>query len=395
MNNLFDNIPSYQGGTDNEYFNCNNGSSMLRISNTTKKEYDNYQELLHSAGFSLYDSHRIRDNYYATYISSTLLVQIYYTSHDCTTRIIADPNTNLYRREQDVTCPKLFDTTLYQMELDYRMIDCGMCYITQCSDGSFFIIDSAHMDSVNDHQRLHDLLRRLTPQGKEITISGWFFSHAHQDHIVMFMEFIKAGFNDYKIECLYYNFPALTIPGSEKWKETDKQTIREFDALIEEHKELPVIKLHTGQRFFIRNLEFEVLATHEDIYPGYLARFNDSSTILLMTVEGCKTLFLGDANVAECTIVVSRYGSYVKSDIVQVAHHGYNASNVGIYFCADPKVALYSTKQNKFDENLHSESNSKVTELCKEIFIAGNGTAALKLPYTPGTAVVFPKEIND
>ncbi len=54
-----------------------------------------------------------------------------------------------------------------------------------------------------------------------------------------------------------------------------------------------------------------------------------------MTVDGCRALFLGDSNVEESSILVARYGSYLKSDIIQVAHHGYNGSNVGIYFCAD------------------------------------------------------------
>lgn len=393
--NLFDSIPSYQGGDSQRSFNCNNGSSMLRITNTTKQEYEDYLTHLVESGFTLHDSNCIRDNYFATYSSDTMLLQVYFTTHDHITRIVADPNTTLYKRKKDVTYKKLCDTTLFQMELDYTNIDCGMCYITQCADGSFYIIDSAHMFSVNDHQRLYDLLCSLTPKGEKIIISGWFFSHAHQDHIAMFMEFLKSGFKNVEIECLYYNFPDLTVPGSEWWSESDKETMREFDNLVEEHKEIPCIKLHTGQKFFIRNLEFEVLATHEDIYPGSLGNFNDSSTIIMMTVDGYKTLFLGDSDYTECTILVSRYGGYMKSDIVQVAHHGYNASNVGIYFCADAKVALYPTRQSNYSKDKITTSNRKVHELSKEIFVAGNGTVALKLPYTLGTAVVSPKEIID
>jgi len=368
---------------------------MLRIDNTSKQEYDDYLTSLEEAGFQLYDSNTIRDNYFSTYIGRSLVIQVYYTAHDKVTRIVADPKTALYLRKNDMAYKKTCDTTLYQMELDYRNIDCGMCYIIQCADGSFFIIDSAHMFSINDHHRLYDLLRRLTPKGQKIVISGWFFSHAHQDHIAMFMNFLTAGFENYQIERLYYNFPSLNVLGSDKWKESDKVTMREFDQLIEKHKEIPIVKLHTGQRFFVRNLEFQVLATHEDIYPGSLSCYNDCSTILLMTVDGCRTLFLGDSNYTESTILVSRYGSYLKSDIIQVAHHGYNAANVGIYFCADAKVSLYATTQKKYEENISTPSNKVVKELSKEIYIAGNGTTALKLPYTPGSAVVFPKEIID
>lgn len=389
----FNCIPKYQGGKCQDTFDCNNGCYMLRITDTTKQEYDNYVEALQKEGFSLYDHHVIKDNYFATYLNDILKVQLNYTFQDSSTRIIADSNITLYKREQDVIYHKTCDTTLYQLELDYRNIDCGMCYITQCADESFFIIDSAHMDSINDHKRIFDFLCKLTPEGQKVIISGWFFSHAHQDHIVKFMDFLTAGFENYEIECLYYNFPALTVSGSEKWSESDKQTMKEFDELIEAHKEIPVVKLHTGQRFFIRNLELEVLATHEDIYPGNLSCFNDSSTILQMTVDGCKIMFLGDSNFTECNIINSRYGDYLKSDIVQVAHHGYNKNNVDVYHYINAKVALYPTRQNRYEDSQFSASNQLVTKLSHEIYIAGNGTTALKLPYRDNTAVTFQKEI--
>ncbi|NLK68455.1 MAG: hypothetical protein GX283_04765 [Clostridiaceae bacterium] len=395
LGDLFQNIPVYHGGDEHKYFDCNNESVMLHISNTSKQEYDNYLLLLEEAGFKLFDSNTIRDNYFATYTRSSLVLQVYHTAHDKVTRVVADPKTALYNRTKDSTFEKICDTVMYQLELDYRNIDCGMCYVIQCADHSFFIIDSAHMFSSNDHNRLYNLLRKLTPEGEKIIISGWFFTHAHQDHIAMFMSFLEADFENCQIERLYYNFPALDIPGSEKWKELDKETMREFDQLIENHSEIQVVKLHTGQRFFVKNLEFEVLATHEDIYPASLGYFNDSSTILLMTVDGCKTLLLGDSNYTECTILVSRYGSYLKSDIVQVAHHGYNASNVGVYFCADAKVSLYSTPLKRYEQIKSTSSNKVIHEISEEIYIAENGTASLKLPYTPGSAVVFPKEIND
>lgn len=397
MTNTFHGLPdtlhAYPGGQINKCHDCNDGYFLYPITNTTKEDFLSYQKSLLSYGFSLYDSHTIRDNYFATYTYKELLLHIYYTTQDSVTRIVLGPTTSLYKKEKDVPSSTSYQTTLYQMELDYRTIDCGMCYIVQSADGSFFIIDSAHMNSTNDHIRLYQLLRRLTPKDKPIIIAGWFFSHAHQDHICKFMDFIKEGFSDCIIEGLYYNFPSLTAPGNETWKEGDKQTMVEFFELVEKNSEIPRYKLHTGQHFFVRNLEFEVLATHEDLYPQPLTRFNDTSTVLLMTVDGCKTLFLGDSNVEESTIMVARYGSYMKSDIVQVAHHGYNGSNVGVYFCARADVALYPTPVKRYMSDINSEANKTVHKISKEIYVAENGTVALSLPYVPETAVVFPKEI--
>ncbi len=390
---LPEHIPSYPGGSNITCHDCNDSCFLYLITDTSKESFMEYKETLAGCGFNLYDEHTIRDNYFATYVTNEFLLHVYFTSHDRTTRIIVDKNTTLYQKEKHTTASPTQQTTLYQMELDFRTIDCGMCYITQCEDGSFFIIDSAHMNSTNDHLRLYQLLRSLTPSDHKIVIAGWFFSHAHQDHICKFMDFLEAGFADCIIEGLYYNFPSLSAPGSENWKAGDSDTIREFFNLVENHSEIYKIKLHTGQHFFIRNLEFEVLATHEDLYPMPITRFNDSSTILLMTVDGCRTLFLGDSNVAESTIAVARYGAYMKSDIVQVAHHGYNGSNVGIYYCANAKVALYSAPKRRYMSDHGSEANRTVHRISDEVYVAENGTVALKLPYISNSATVFPKEI--
>lgn len=390
---IFQSLPSYREGNIAGCYNCNNEAYMVLIQNTTKEYYDKYISALEDEDYICYDKYSLRDNYFATFHKGSLLVQIYFTAHDNTVHLIADPNTSLLTSRQASPILEQCDTTLYQLELDYRKIDCGMCYVTQCADYSFFIIDSAHMDSPMDHERLYKLLKHLTPKEQPIVISGWFFSHAHQDHIYMFMKFLESNFTNYKIECLYYNFPSLSIPGSQTWKEADKVTMREFNTLIEQHKEIPVVKLHTGQRFSVRNLDFNVLSTHEDLYPAPLTCFNDSSTILLMSVKGTRTLFLGDGNVGECTILVSRYGSAIAADIVQVAHHGYNGSNVGIYYCANAKTALYPAPLYKYDLVKASEANKTVLKISTEIYIAGEGMAAFPFPYKPGLAKVYPKEL--
>jgi|BioPla2DNA2_1021312.scaffolds.fasta_scaffold03345_8 hypothetical protein len=74
LGDLFQNIPVYHGGDEHKYFDCNNESVMLHISNTSKQEYDNYLLLLEEAGFKLFDSNTIRDNYFATYTPGSAVV---------------------------------------------------------------------------------------------------------------------------------------------------------------------------------------------------------------------------------------------------------------------------------------------------------------------------------
>lgn len=286
------------------------------------------------------------------------------------------------------------DTEIYQFENDYRNIDCGMFYAVKCRDGSFFLIDSAHQDSKNDHIRIHEFLKSLVPAGEKIRIRGWFFSHAHQDHIVKFMDFIRADFKDYEIEALYYNFPDPDGESSEHWSEDDKVTMREFRDLMAERTDLKKITPHTGDVFRIGNLTIKVLVTWEEI-PMPIIRFNDTSVVLMMEAEGQKIFWPGDAGEREAEYLTSHYSDdELKADILQLAHHGFRGSSVELYEKVNAPVVLISTRQERLNDNLERATTKKALELAKEYYVAGNGTVMLKLPYVPGTARVFPQEVN-
>ena len=154
-----------------------------------------------------------------------------------------------------------------------------------------------------------------------------------------------------------------------------------------------VITPHTGQRFYIANLEIEILCTHEDVYPGSLANYNDSSTVLVIRANGSTLLFPGDAGGEESDILTNRYGKNLKCDILQAAHHGHFGTSVEFYELADAPVIMFPTTQIKFDEELPNyEANRRAVEISSECFIASNGTAEFVLPYKPGTARVLPDE---
>lgn len=360
---------------------------------TNKTEFENYIAGLRNNSCELFDVRTIRDNIFYTFFHKNIQIHAYYTGHDKRTHIIIDENTEKY--ERSITYAGDGDTVVYQFELDYRNIDCGMCYIIQCRDGSFFMIDSAHMFSENDHLRLHEFLKRHTEKGSPIVISGWFLSHGHQDHIVKFMDFVKEDFQDVILQNIYYNFPVLTVKGAQKWKEDDKKTMREFWEFMREHKELKSFCPHTGQRFCAANLAFTVLSTHEDLCLYPLECYNDASAVIMLEAENTKILFLGDANYTACSEMTARYGRTLKADIVQVAHHGFNEANAGIYYMIEADTALYATSQERFMKHASSPSNSAVLSLSKEFFVAGNGTTGFCLPYKAGTARQFPKEITE
>lgn len=97
-----------------------------------------------------------------------------------------------------------------------------MCYILRCADNSFFIIDSGHFLQPNDHKRIYRFLRERTPDGERTVIAGWFFSHAHDDHVSQFVDFIREYGSTVEIERLYYNDAPIDHRDSMSWGESNK-----------------------------------------------------------------------------------------------------------------------------------------------------------------------------
>ena len=389
MNSIFNSIPLPALSSASEY-DCGRDSYMLKYTPCTKADFDAYCEKVTAAGFVLHSAWDIRNNYHKTFIGQILL-HIYYCESEKTLRVVADPNTTLFQ-PSELPCPRTHQTTLWQFEVDHALIDCGMCYIVRCCDGSFFVIDSAHPYSVNDDIRLCDFLWKLNG-GRKPTVAGWFISHGHEDHTGKAMDIIEYSADRLDIKTVYYNFPSFNHRDSHLWGKAHENFNRRFERLMDSRPDIKKIRLHTGQRFFVGNLQFEVLCTHEDVFPNSCHDFNNTSTALLMTAEGSKVLFPGDCSAESDKVLVRRYGDYIKCDVVQISHHGHSGTSPQFYRNAAAECALFPITVIKYDEEWpRQESNRVAVEIAKEFHIASNGTVEIPLPYVYGNTKVHPDE---
>ncbi|MBQ2774567.1 MAG: hypothetical protein IJF40_01595 [Clostridia bacterium] len=387
MNKIFNRIPLPELQPCGEY-DCGRNSFMLKYDSTEKVDFDNTCTLLERAGFTLVSNLSLEQNQHRTY-SSDITVHIYFCESEKTMRIIADPNTNRY---QTVPAIRSGDTTLWQFEVDHSLIDCGMCYIIRCGNGSFFVIDSPHIYSVNDDIRICEFLKKLNG-GKKPVVEGWFFSHSHVDHVAKFLDILLYHKDEIDIQAVYYNFPTTNHRDRNHWAESDRIVTDRFERIIDESPQVKNIRLHTGQRFYIDNIEFTVLCTHEDIFPNSIADYNNSSTALMMEVDGCKVLFPGDCSNESDKVLVRRYNEYLKCDVVQMSHHGHSGTSPEFYRRTNAQCALFPITQIKFDEELpRQEANRVAIALAKEYHIASNGTVELPLPYKFGQTKILPDE---
>ena len=142
-----------------EKYDCGKGCEMLLFGGCTRQEFDLQCEKI-SKTYSLYAENELKGNIFRTY-SGAKTVHAYYCECEGKMRIVADPNTNLFAKAPE-NCPNTHPVSLWQFEVDHSLIDCGMCLIIRCCDGSFFVIDSAHMYSVNDDKRIIEFLKKQT-----------------------------------------------------------------------------------------------------------------------------------------------------------------------------------------------------------------------------------------
>lgn len=380
MNKIFNTILLPENKKQLLEYPCGNGAYMLIFDGINSDGAKSYIKKLCENSFTLFDMHEIPGSVFSQLHSDGLTVFV--NSFGESLRIIADPyteNAKLFDK-----CSRKTKTTLWQHEVDHTLIDCGMCFIIRCCDGSFFVIDSGHYYQVNDNDRIHRFMRERTPAGEIIRIAGWFLTHAHSDHVSKFSDFLRYNTDDCEIEAVYYNFPEAFPPEGAGWKNQGNSIFTvNIENQLKELLHIKKIKLHTGQRFAVRNLNFTVLCTHEDVFPTDDSDFNNTSTVLMMEAEGTKVLFCGDASYAESDILERRWGKLLKCDIVQVAHHGHHGCTESFYNLASASAALFSNTQIFFDLDLIKEkaANEAILKHAKEYYISSNGTVEADLPY--------------
>ncbi len=377
----------------NNQYNCGNGIKLLLSHN---KNADDYKELLsriRNEGYVTVQESCI-DNFSSTTLKKDNLQQaVTFDKESGEIRQISDSRSAVLNTEYKKAglCP----VRMWQFEVDHTLIDCGMCYIIQCTDYSFIIIDSAHFYSLRDDVRLYELLRKETPENMPVVISGWYLSHGHADHICKCLDFILYN-KDVTIKGLYYNFVPEDHFSASSWLIADVKHTQLFNREIEKRTDIPKYYLHAGQYFYIDCIRFDVLCCHEDVFPQSLEDYNDSSLMAIVTVDGEKISFPGDASTKSSIIAERRFPNFLRCDIVQVSHHGHHGTSVSFYERSQASVALFPVTQIKFDEEYpRIEANRVACRIAKHVYIASNGTVMFTFPLKSSKILIYPDETNE
>jgi len=227
---------------------------------------------------------------------------------------------------------------------------CGMSYVIRLRDGSFIVMDGGAYNA-EDMQYLYNLLLERSSANQKIVISAWMFTHPHYDHIELASYFIRKYAKEVDIQSFMYQFPdceklGALYPG-EEWVIEDVRLLEE--SITACYPNTSVYTLHTGQKYYFKGVEIEILFTAEDVFPYKFNSYNDTSAAWRVKFDnGTTFLVLGDCMSYACGKIADMYGDYIKSDILQLTHHGLLGGDKKLYQLVDPKICFWATSKERF-----------------------------------------------
>ena len=389
-------LPAFSDGVRQGTYESSGGTTIARFAWTAESDFEAYLASLRQAGFAVYDENRIDANRFATLYKENTAVFVSWfrnprsLSGTGTLRIIAEPKGAAYPLTDpyDAVC----ETLLTGMKGTEVVAAEGMGYILRLADGSFCIIDGGMGDPDHvDSDKLMRILLQQKPAGTEKpVVAAWIFSHLHGDHIGVFNCFSLDHHDDIVLERLYFNFPKEEeISASDSPYMLDDSIYRytQFKKnLADFYADVPVVKLHSGNRFAVRNASFETLYAYDDLYPKTIkdGGMNEDSLLLKMTVDGQSILWTGDFAFNATELVLREYPTALSADILQMAHHGINGTK-RFYSKVDPTYALLPVWEGGLEEMLKREQNRWLVNSPKlrQMIVTACGTWTIRLPYDP------------
>lgn len=279
---------------------------------------------------------------------------------------------------------------LYQVTPNADML--MNCYVLKTKNNKLIVIDGGGAGSPQVNGYLYEELQRIS--GKKVpVIEAWFLSHMHDDHV---NEFVLIGNDPEKeiiVKNIYFNFPSRdfmqrTENGNfYRFYDEIKTAYDRFlgEGAFEKTKGKNVFE---GDVIDIDGVKFDILLTATDEETE--TNINDTSIIFRTTIDGQTVLFLGDAYIPQGQRLLEKYGNDLKSDIVQMAHHGQNGVDKNVYEAINPQLCLWPAPKWVFDNPSGTLRSFEVRQWMIDIGVKHHIVAGLHKTQ----ALTFPVDFN-
>ena len=237
-------------------------------------------------------------------------------------------------------------------------------YVIKTANGKLIVIDGGIDGEGKDRAPyMPAALRSILglEEGEYFEVEAWFLSHAHKDHMYELSKMMRdyTADSNYKINNIYFDFPEF---GSEEYPAANgDMEISQIRENMNKYGQVIGAEVKDGSTYYddlngafinresvAKGLSLEIDGVKIDVLQTWdpadgTSNMNDTSLVLRAWIGEQSVLFLNDLGSIGGRRLLTTYGDGLKSDIVQMAHHGQAGVNKDVYYAIDAEVHLWPT----------------------------------------------------
>lgn len=387
-NEYLNELPTYMGG-NHEIIDIDDDTYMLYAKGASMNDFLNYYDAAVINGFLPYESREVNGNVFETLITEDKYIYMYYRAYDDSIRASIGPIEMLGQSDCSSGAEEIHEPSL-SMIGQIASVDCGQGYIFLLPDGRLIIQDGGGKYGAKPDY-IYEAIQQIAPDPYNVVIAAWVISHPHGDHQNGFTEFVdNHGDDPYitleRIITNYISRDMYQYVRDDGAKETNGAAVDRLRQIVKEvYPNTQFVKAHTGQVFNFGSASMEIIYTVEDYLPAEKFNYvNSSSLVIRVTVEDTSVMLLADTTHASGQIIEDMFGSHLKSDMVQLAHHGMAPSNASLYRCIQADVLIWPSTYKHSAERFqqYGSTINAALEYAKDVYIADVEVTTVSLPYT-------------
>ena len=207
-----------------------------------------------------------------------------------------------------------------------------MGYILKTKNNKIIVIDGGTTDDTEN------LIKQINKHGGKV--DAWFLTHLHDDHLGAFSNI--ANDEQIQIEKIYCSFNEYS------WYEENELARAEFSKQILEILKQDNIKdkveeVSLNQNINIDDIKIEILGIRNPEITENAG--NEQSMVVKFDTGKTTFLVLGDTGIKSSEKLLKTQKEKLKSDIVQMAHHGQNGATKELYEQINPTICMWPTPE--------------------------------------------------
>lgn len=229
-------------------------------------------------------------------------------------------------------------TQIYQLGPSKLALMMG--YVIKTKTGKLIVIDGGLVNDNAYNGYLYGKLQEISGKSHPV-VDAWILTHMHDDHMT---EFIRMGLNHaggITVKKVIMKFPDLEWYTS-RFTSTDYNSsyypdfIKAYNNLMGANTYPSRVHAEVGDTLVVDDVVIHMLYAPVGTEPV----MNDTSLVFRAHIDGQTVLFLGDMHYNQ---IADNYGYKLKSDIVQMAHHGQGGVDQNTYQLIRPDICLWPT----------------------------------------------------